>query len=91
MKGFYTRYVPGWDTHGLPIETALVKNKKVKRHLIPKVEFRKMCAEYANEQVSKQREQFKRLGILGEWDNPYVTLQPKYEGSQIRVFAMIRG
>jgi len=87
MKGFYTRYVPGWDTHGLPIETALVKNKKVKRHLIPKVEFRKMCAEYANEQVSKQREQFKRLGILGEWDNPYVTLQPKYEGSQIRVFA----
>ena len=87
MKGFYTRYVPGWDTHGLPIETALVKTKKVKRHEIPKVEFRKLCAEYAKEQVDKQREQFKRLGILGEWDNPYVTLEPEYEASQMEVFA----
>jgi isoleucyl-tRNA synthetase len=87
MKGFYTRYVPGWDTHGLPIETALVKNKKVKRHEIPKIEFRKLCAEYANEQVEKQKEQFKRLGILGEWDNPYITLQEKFEEAQMNVFA----
>jgi len=87
MKGFYTRYVPGWDTHGLPIETALVKNKKVKRHEIPKLEFRKLCHEYANEQVAKQKEQFKRLGILGEWDNPYITLQEKFEQSQMEVFA----
>jgi isoleucyl-tRNA synthetase len=87
MSGFYTRYVPGWDTHGLPIETALVKKKKINRNLIDKVDFRVMCEEYAKEQVSKQKEQFKRLGILGEWDNPYVTLQPKYEASQIRVFA----
>ncbi len=87
MSGFYTRYVPGWDTHGLPIETALVKKRKVKRHQIPKVEFRQLCEEYALEQVDKQREQFKRLGILGEWDNPYVTLFPKYEGSQIKIFA----
>jgi len=87
MRGFYTRYVPGWDTHGLPIETALVKTKKVNRNLIDKVEFRKMCEAYALEQVDKQRTQFKRLGILGEWDNPYITLKPKYEASQIRVFA----
>lgn len=87
MRGYYTRYVPGWDTHGLPIETALVKTKKVKRHLIDKVEFREMCEAYALEQVDKQRGQFKRLGILGEWDNPYITLKPKYEASQIRVFA----
>lgn len=87
MSGFYTRYVPGWDTHGLPIETALVKTKKINRNLIDKVEFRKMCEAYALEQVSKQREQFKRLGVLGEWDNPYVTLKPKYEAEQIRVFA----
>jgi len=87
MQGFYTRYVPGWDTHGLPIETALVKKKKIKRNLMTKVDFRLLCEEYAKEQVEKQKEQFKRLGILGEWDNPYVTLQPKYEGSQIRVFA----
>ncbi len=87
MKGFYTRYVPGWDTHGLPIETALVKTKKVNRNKIDKVEFRKMCADYAEEQVSVQRTQFKRLGILGEWDNPYVTMNAKYEASQIRIFA----
>lgn len=87
MSGFYSRYVPGWDTHGLPIETALVKTKKINRNLIDKVEFRKMCEAYALEQVSKQREQFKRLGILGEWDNPYITLKPKYEAEQTRVFA----
>lgn len=87
MRGFYTRYVPGWDTHGLPIETALVKTKKVNRNLIDKVEFRKMCFDYAMEQVATQRDQFKRLGILGEWDNPYITLTPQYEASQLRVFA----
>ena len=87
MKGFYTRYVPGWDTHGLPIESALTKTKKVKRKELDLVTFRKLCEEYALEQVDKQRDQFKRLGILGEWDNPYVTLDKKYEASQIRVFA----
>ena len=87
MSGFYTRYVPGWDTHGLPIETALVKTKKINRNLIDKVDFRVMCEKYAYEQVDKQRDQFKRLGILGEWDNPYITLLPKYEASQTRVFA----
>ncbi|MCK5388260.1 MAG: isoleucine--tRNA ligase [Candidatus Izimaplasma sp.] len=87
MQGFYTRYVPGWDTHGLPIETALVKTKKINRNLIDKVEFRKMCADYALEQVEKQKGQFKRLGILGEWDNPYITLDAKYEASQLRIFA----
>lgn len=87
MKGFYTRYVPGFDTHGLPIETALVKTKKIDRNLIDKVEFRRMCHEYAMEQVTTQTSQFKRLGILGEWDTPYITLQPTYEASQLRVFA----
>ena len=87
MQGFYTRYVPGWDTHGLPIETALVKTKKINRNLIDKVEFRKMCATYALQQVDKQKDQFKRLGVLGEWDNPYITLNAKYEASQLTVFA----
>ena len=87
MRVYHARYVPGWDTHGLPIETALVKKKKINRNLIDKVEFRKMCEEYAYEQVATQKEQFKRLGILGEWDNPYITLKPAYEASQIRVFA----
>jgi len=87
MQGFYTRYVPGWDTHGLPIETALVKTKKINRNLIDKVDFRKMCEAYALDQVDKQRTQFKRLGILGEWDHPYITLDAKYEASQLRIFA----
>ncbi len=87
MRGYYTRYVPGWDTHGLPIESALVKQKKVDRKKLSIVDFRKLCEAYALEQIDRQREQFKRLGILGEWDNPYVTLDKSYEASQLNVFA----
>ncbi len=87
MRGHYTRYVPGWDTHGLPIESALVKKKKVDRNKMTVSEFRTACENYALEQIDRQREQFKRLGILGEWDNPYVTLDRRYEASQLRVFA----
>lgn len=86
MKGFHTRYIPGWDTHGLPIETALAK-KGIKRKDMPLHEYRNLCMEYAKEQVEIQKIQFKRLGILGEWDNPYITLNASYEADQIRVFA----
>ena len=87
MRGYYTRYVPGWDTHGLPIETALTKNEKVDRKAISTPEFRKLCADYALKQVENQKVQFKRLGILGEWENPYLTLSAHYEESQLKVFA----
>ncbi len=87
MRGFYTRYVPGWDTHGLPIESALTKKEKVDRKALSTVEFRRLCEDYALRQVDIQRKQFKRLGILGEWDNPYVTLDKQYESSQLKVFA----
>ncbi|TXC92034.1 isoleucine--tRNA ligase [Metabacillus litoralis] len=86
MSGFCAPYVPGWDTHGLPIETALTKNKKVKRKEMSVAEFRKLCEEYAWEQINGQREQFKRLGVRGDWENPYVTLDPAYEAQQIKVF-----
>lgn len=86
MSGFCAPYVPGWDTHGLPIETALTKNKKVNRKEMSVAEFRKLCEEYAWGQINRQREQFKRLGVRGDWDNPYVTLKPEYEAEQIRVF-----
>ncbi|RSK26958.1 isoleucine--tRNA ligase [Bacillus sp. HMF5848] len=86
MNGFCAPYVPGWDTHGLPIETALTKNKKVNRKEMSVAEFRKLCEEYAWEQLEGQREQFKRLGVRGDWDNPYVTLKPEYEAQQIKVF-----
>ncbi|MEK3800189.1 isoleucine--tRNA ligase [Peribacillus sp. FSL H8-0477] len=85
MSGFQAPYVPGWDTHGLPIETALTK-KGVKRKEMSIAEFRKLCEEYALEQVDSQREQFKRLGVRADWDNPYITLKPEYEAQQIKVF-----
>ncbi|CAG9611097.1 Isoleucine--tRNA ligase [Bacillus rhizoplanae] len=85
MTGYCAPYVPGWDTHGLPIEQALT-NKGVKRKEMTVAEFRKLCEEYAYEQVSRQREQFKRLGVRGDWDNPYITLKPAYEAQQIKVF-----
>ncbi len=86
MSGYCAPYVPGWDTHGLPIETALTKNKKVKRKEMSVAEFRKLCEEYAWQQINGQREQFKRLGVRGDWENPYVTLKPEYEAQQIKVF-----
>lgn len=86
MIGYCAPYVPGWDTHGLPIETALTKNKKVKRKEMSVADFRKLCEEYAWDQINTQREQFKRLGVRADWDNPYVTLKPEYEAQQIKVF-----
>ncbi|WP_047984951.1 isoleucine--tRNA ligase [Ornithinibacillus californiensis] len=86
MTGFHAPYVPGWDTHGLPIETALTKNKKVKRKELSIAEFRQMCAEYAMTQLDSQRSQFKELGVRADWDNPYITLTKDYEAAQIKVF-----
>nr|WP_249310304.1 isoleucine--tRNA ligase [Bacillus sp. FJAT-49736] len=85
MTGYCAPYVPGWDTHGLPIEQALT-NKGVKRKEMSVAEFRKLCAEYAYEQVDNQRTAFKRLGVRGDWENPYLTLKPEYEAQQIKVF-----
>lgn len=85
MSGFRAPFVPGWDTHGLPIEQVLTK-KGVKRKEMPRAEYLKMCEEYALSQVDKQREDFKRLGVAADWENPYVTLSPDYEAAQIRVF-----
>lgn len=86
MSGYHAPFVPGWDTHGLPIETALIKSGKVDRKKMSVVEFRKLCEEYALKQIDRQREQFKRLGVRGDWDNPYITLTKEYEAEQIKVF-----
>ncbi|MDX8044947.1 isoleucine--tRNA ligase [Gracilibacillus sp. S3-1-1] len=85
MAGFHAPYVPGWDTHGLPIEQALAK-KKVNRKKMSVAEFRRKCEEYALKQVDNQRTQFKQLGVRGDWNNPYITLNKSYEASQIKVF-----
>jgi len=86
MAGYHAPYVPGWDTHGLPIETALVKQKKIDRKKLSIAEFRQMCADYAMEQLDNQRNQFKQMGVRGDWDNPYITLTKEYEAAQIKVF-----
>ncbi len=78
--------MPGWDTHGLPIESAILKNKKIKRDELTDVEFRDKCREYALSFVDRQRTEFQRLGVLGEWENPYLTLKPEFEAKQIGVF-----
>ncbi|MCT2538041.1 isoleucine--tRNA ligase [Aquibacillus koreensis] len=85
MAGFHAPYVPGWDTHGLPIESALAK-KKVDRKKMTVAEFRQKCAEYALKQIDNQRTQFKQLGVRGDWENPYITLNKDYEAAQIEVF-----
>lgn len=86
MAGYKSVYIPGWDTHGLPIENALQK-KGVSRKNTPLAEFRDKCEEYAFEQVERQKAGFKRLGVLGDFNNPYITLQHDFERDQIKVFA----
>lgn len=86
LKGFYTPFTPGWDTHGLPIENAVVKNG-VDRKTTPIVDFRKQCAKYAFKQVDRQRKQLLRLGVIGDYENPYITLTKEYEKGQIEIFA----
>jgi len=79
MKGFDALYVPGWDCHGLPIEHQLLKDLKAKKGDFDTLDFRKKAHDYAMKYVGIQREEFKRLGIFGEWENPYLTLAPDYE------------
>lgn len=88
MSGYDAPYVPGWDTHGLPIEQVLT-NQGIDRKSMSIAEFRQLCENYALEQVDLQRDSFKRLGVTGDWDNPYITLQPEYEAAQIRVFGQM--
>jgi len=86
MKGYFTPYVPGWDTHGLPTEQKAIKEKGLNRHEVGPVVFRQACEEIAWKYIDLQREAFKRLGVIGDWDNPYITFLPKFEAKQIEVF-----
>lgn len=86
MAGFDAPYVPGWDTHGLPIEQRAIKQLGINQHSEDKAAFRQKCEEFARGFVDTQREQFKRLGVRGDWDNPYITLQKEFEAEQIGAF-----
>ncbi len=89
IDGYDAPYVPGWDCHGLPIEHQIEKTRgKEVKTLAPR-EFRQACRDYALEQVDGQRKDFKRLGVMGDWERPYMTLQPGYEAEQLRAFAQI--
>jgi isoleucyl-tRNA synthetase len=86
IKGYETPYVPGWDTHGLPIEQRAIKELGLKRHEVGPVKFRQACKGFAMKYLDIQREAFKRLGVRGDWDHPYITLSPEFEAKQIEVF-----
>ncbi len=85
MEGYYTPFIPGWDTHGLPIENVITK-KGINRKTTPLAEFRKCCEKYAHEQVERQMAQIKRLGVMGDFDHRYMTLTHDYEAKQLEVF-----
>lgn len=86
MAGFQAPYVPGWDTHGLPIERQAIQAYGMDRDKVPVAEFRQKCEEFARDHVNTQREQFKRLGVIGDWENPYLTLTHDFEAKQIEIF-----
>lgn len=86
MRGFDAPYVPGWDCHGMPIEHQLFKEMKKTKHDVDQVKFRKMAHEFAIGYVGVQMDEFKRLGVFGDWDRPYLTLDPKYEKEIIASF-----
>ena len=89
MQGFSAPYVPGWDCHGLPIETQLIKEIGDKRKDMGISEFRQKCKEYALKYVDLQRREFKRLGIFGDWDHPYLTVNHTYEEKIVELFGVL--
>ena len=86
MRGFFAPYVPGWDTHGLPIEQQAIKKLGINRHEAGPVKFRQACREFATKYVNNQKEQFRRLGVLGDWDHPYMTYTNDFVAKQIEIF-----
>jgi len=86
MAGFHTPYVPGWDCHGLPIELQVEKELgRAKKEAMPKVEVRRRCRAYAEKYVAIQRAEFERLGVIGDWEHPYLTMDFAYEADEVRV------
>ena len=89
MQGFHAPYIPGWDTHGLPIEWKIIQEKGEKVANMSVLELRAECKKYALKQVEKQKKDFIRLGVMGDFDNPYITLKPEFEAEELRVFKEI--
>ena len=86
MAGFQAPYTPGWDNHGMPIESAIIKEQKLNHKAMSVSEFRTACQQYAEHYLDVQRSSFKRLGVLGDWSHPYKTMDPKFEAQEVKVF-----
>ena len=86
MRGYYTPYIPGWDNHGMPIESAIIKQNKLNHKAMSVSEFRSACHEFADHYIDVQREGFKRMGVVGDWEHPYKTMDPGFEAQEVRVF-----
>jgi len=86
MRGYFTPYVPGWDNHGMPIESAIIKKNKLNHKTMPVGEFRSACEEFAEGHIDRQRAGFRRLGIVGDWENPYKTMSRRFEAEEIKIF-----
>ncbi|MEA4941822.1 MAG: isoleucine--tRNA ligase [Oscillibacter sp.] len=89
MRGYYTPYIPGWDNHGMPIESAIIKQNKLDRKSMSVPEFRSACHEFADHYIDVQRNGFKRMGVVGDWDHPYKTMDPGFEADEVRVFGQM--
>ena len=86
MRGYYTPYIPGWDNHGMPIESAIIKEQKLNHKAMSVADFRSACEAYALKYVGIQREGFRRLGVVGDWEHPYLTMDKGFEADEIRIF-----
>ncbi len=86
MRGYDTPFTPGWDNHGMPIESAIIKKNKLNRHAMSIPEFRSACEAFAQNFVGRQREGFQRLGILADWERPYLTMDKRFEQEEVKVF-----
>ena len=86
MRGRYTPYIPGWDNHGMPIESAIIKKNKLNRKAMSVPEFRTACRDFADHYIDVQRKGFKRLGVIGDWEHPYKTMSPSFEAEEVKVF-----
>ena len=86
MRGYYTPYIPGWDNHGMPIESAIIKEQKLNHKAMSVADFRSACHDYADKYIDVQRSGFKRIGVIGDWEHPYKTMDPGFEAMETRVF-----
>ena len=86
MRGYYTPYIPGWDTHGMPIESAIIKKNKLNRKAMSVPEFRSACHEFAQHYIDVQMDGFKRMGVIGDWEHPDKTMDPGFEAEEVKIF-----